>query len=384
MWIGKKIIERIEKEKTDTIDAAYIYDLQIFRDNCKKVKNAFSEFNILYSMKANPHHAILRESLKMNLGIDAASRNEVKLAADNGFTKDQIYFSAPGKTEYDLLSSIDKCTIIADSLNEVKRLVDIAYKMNQRINIGIRLNISNTSIIGNAFEIMSGIPTKFGIELNEVVELKEICANSLVDIIGMHIYFGSQILEENIIKNNFLTIIKCTYQLRHYFPIRFVNFGGGFGVPQNEHEKALDLRKIADKELLKEINKLLCHGIKCNLELGRYLISDAGIYVSKVEDIKLVGNIKYIVLSSGMNGFFRPIFTKEYHKMEKCLSKTSIKERVTIVGNLCTPIDEYYSEYLIERLEIGDWIYFRNAGAYGYSMSLLDFISHDRPLEIVI
>jgi len=85
-----------------------------------------------------------------------------------------------------------------------------------------------------------------------------------------------------------------------------------------------------------------------------------------------------------MNAFIRPIFTKEFHKLNNCSKSRGELEKVTIVGNLCTPIDQYYEDYMIENPKIGDWLWFENAGAYGYSMSMLNFISHEKPLEIVI
>ena len=93
---------------------------------------------------------------------------------------------------------------------------------------------------------------------------------------------------------------------------------------------------------------------------------------------------KYVILSSGFNGFFRPIFTKEFHRIEKCDSKTDEYESITLVGNLCTPMDQYYEDIMFPKLDIGDWIWFHNAGAYGYTMCLLEFISHVKPLEIVV
>lgn len=85
-----------------------------------------------------------------------------------------------------------------------------------------------------------------------------------------------------------------------------------------------------------------------------------------------------------MNAFIRPIFTKEFHKLNNCRKSHDKLEKVTIVGNLCTPIDQYYEDYIIDNPKIGDWLWFENAGAYGYSMSMLNFISHEKPLEIVV
>lgn len=384
MWYGEKIVKVFNNDEQMKADAAYIYDLGMFGENCINVKNVFAKYGLLYSMKANPHPDILLKALNMNLGIDAASRNEVELANNCGFSKEKIYYSAPGKSDTDLEICFDKCILIADSINEVKKIVELAENRRCHVGIGIRLNIPNTLIVDKAFEIMSGIPTKFGISLGQIYELKNICKGSFVHIVGIHIYFGSQIMEEDIIKENFLNIINCAIKIKEIFKLKFINFGGGFGIPYNEYEQPLDLNTIMDLEVSTAIDRLITDGIECNLELGRYLIANAGVFVTKVIDIKINGGVKFIILSAGMNSFFRPVFTKEFHKLHKCLSTTKEIERVTIVGNLCTPIDQYYKDYEIEKLQVGDLVWFENAGAYGYSMSMLNFISHNQPLELVI
>lgn len=377
----EKVLYALKRE--DYPDSAYVYDLKIVERNCSNVQKTFEKFNVLYSMKANPNISILQTIKRMGIGIDAASKEEVDIAYKCGFIAQQIFYSSPGKSEKDITESIDRCIIIADSIGEVERICEIAKERKTELDIGIRINVENADIKNNAFEIMSGIPTKFGIRLEQLIKAIEICSTCMVNIVGIHVYFGSQILSENVIKQNIYQILECARKTLKMLDLEFVNIGGGFGIPY-KNEEPLDLMKIIDNKISEGVYELLKKGVICNLELGRYLVANAGVFVSRVNDIKDDGNTKYIVLSAGMNGFFRPIFTSEFHMLRKLGLVGGEREKVTVVGNLCTPLDQYYKDYLMERLEVGDMVIFENAGAYGYSMSMLKFCSHSEPREIII
>lgn len=377
----EKVLYALKRE--DYPDSAYVYDLKIVERNCSNVQKTFEKFNVLYSMKANPNISILQTIKRMGIGIDAASKEEVDIAYKCGFIAQQIFYSSPGKSEKDITESIDRCIIIADSIGEVERICEIAKERKTELDIGIRINVENADIKNNAFEIMSGIPTKFGIRLEQLIKAIEICSTCMVNIVGIHVYFGSQILSENVIKQNIYQILECARKTLKMLDLEFVNIGGGFGIPY-KNEEPLDLMKIIDNKISEGVYELLKKGVICNLELGRYLVANAGVFVSRVNDIKDDGNTKYIVLSAGMNGFFRPIFTSEFYMLRKLGLVGGEREKVTVVGNLCTPLDQYYKDYLMERLEVGDMVIFENAGAYGYSMSMLKFCSHSEPREIII
>lgn len=385
MWSGTKILSTIQKHGIHVGSSFYAYDMDLILHKVKKIQNIFTDWNLLYSMKANPNTEILHNIIKNDVGIDAASSNEVFIARKFDCSPTKIYYSAPGKSMNDLLQCIDQCIIIADSINEVIRLNNIAKDRKTQLKIGIRVNIPNEDIVGNAFEVMTGISSKFGISPDDFSTLKKMCNSGYVKIIGLHVYFGSQILDKKIITKNLIKIARFALEFNHIFCLEFVNFGGGFGVPQKDTESPLDIESIANNiELKHKISEIFQEGIRCNLELGRYIVAESGIFCASVEDIKESFGKKYVILSSGINGFFRPVFTKEYHKVRKCENTGEEKEKVTIVGNLCTPIDQYYEDYLMEKLAIGDWIWFENAGAYGLSMSMLDFISKEKPIEIIV
>lgn len=368
----------------------YLYDKNDILNQISQVKTYFSDWNILYSMKANPFVDIVKLMKDNSIWIDAASGGEVQAAKGMNFEASEIYYSAPGKSDTDIEKAMDRCTIIADSINEVFRINEIAQNKSRVIEIGIRLNIANQLISNNAFEVMSGVESKFGVSMENLLsQLTEIQALDSVRIIGIHIYFGSQVLEEKVVANNFALIARAACQVGKYLDLQFVNFGGGFGVPYLQKEKQLNLSKI--KTMLdetEELHRLKEKGVLCNLELGRYLVANCGSYITKVMDVKTSGSKKYAIVYGGMNSFFRPVFTREYHHAYKYYNENEMpedeKDKITLVGSLCTPIDQYYEDVVMEKLQAGDIIIFENAGAYGYSMSMLDFISYQKPTQILI
>lgn len=361
----------------------YVYDLDIVKNRVEQIKKFFPSFYLLYSVKANPHPKIISLLNKMDVGFDVASCNEIQLLTDNKVNSNKIYYSSPGKKENELEFAIKKSHIIADSINEIIRINTIAKSRGHIEHIGVRLNVSNKQIIKSKHEIMSGISSKFGVSIDE---LKSINKNDFpyIDIVGIHIYFGSQILNENIITNNFNIISNTVLDLKKVFNIKYINYGGGFGVPYKKTEKCLDLDSLSRQiNSDKSIKELLSLSVQLNIELGRYIVAECGLFITTVLDIKSSFKKKYIIIDGGMNSFYRPIMTGDYHEIIQS-NKTGKREKVTIVGRLCTPIDKYYEDIMIYSPQIGDKIIFKNAGAYGYTMSIIDFISHQKPYEIII
>ena len=363
----------------------YIYDGDSIAQRIARVQKAFPKFSLLYSVKANPYDKILNIMREAGVGIDAASGNEVLLAKGLGFRSEDIYYSSPGKTRRDILSAMEAGTLIADSIHELDMLNAIAEEQNRALSVGMRLNLPNPHILKSKKEIMGGHASKFGIDPQTYDKNRyHFHEYKHLRIQGIHVYFGSQILEEEILFNNFNTIATYALEMAKDLPLTFVNFGGGFGIPYAEEERDLALESVAERiHSLPAIQELLSRGVRCNLELGRYFVGDCGLFVAEVVDKKESFGETYVILNAGMNSFFRPMFTHDYHAIRQMTVRNEM-EQITVVGNLCTPIDEYYKGITLPAVEIGDILAFENAGAYGYSMSLLDFISHDRPSQIML
>lgn len=336
-------------------------------------------------MKCNPYEGILKRMCDNGVGVDAASANETLLAIRHGVNSNNIYYSSPGKTEKDLKQTVDKSNIIADSVAEIEKLNIIAKNQKRRFSIGVRLNVSNAKIRNSKFEVMSGKASQFGIDMPTFMSFLDCNECNAVDIIGIHIYFGSQLMDERVIASNFDIIAQTCLNLRKRLDIRYVNIGGGFGIPYEDNETELNLSLIQSlTEKSEALQSIRNAGIKCNIELGRYLTAQAGIFVTRVIDIKTSFGEKFCVVQGGMNTFIRPVLTGQTHKIVSLgVSNESKLERINVTGSLCTPLDVFAKNVYLPRLCIGDFIMFKNAGAYGYSMSMLNFISHNLPLQII-
>jgi len=375
----KELFELVNKTPTPF----YFYDLKIIKERVNEIKKFFPNFNLLYSVKANPHPTIIKLLRDLEVGFDVASINELRLAALDSVNIDKIYYSSPGKKIEDLEYAVGKCHIIADSINELSYINSIANSLGHVQKVGIRLNISNKVILQSKHEIMSGTSSKFGVSIEELECIDKLSLSN-IEIVGIHIYFGSQILDANIIYNNFHLIADTALYLSNIFNIEYVDFGVGFGIPYEKDDIRIDLNTLAEYINMDcSIQKLIYSSINLNIELGRYIVAECGYFVSSVLDVKTSLNRKFIIIDGGMNNFYRPIMTGDYHDIIQ-INKKGKKELVTLVGRLCTPIDKYYEDILIHCPTIGDKIVFKNAGAYGYTMSILDFISYDKPYEIII
>ena len=361
----------------------YINDLEVVKKRILQVKNSFPEFSLLYSVKANPHNRVLKQMNKCSIGIDAGSAIEVISSINAGISSKNIFYSSPGKTINDISLTYDKCTIIADSISELALLESYASNHKKILSIGVRLNIPNEIIQHSQHEIMGGQASQFGIPIEEFISIDKNKYKNL-SIIGIHVYFGSQILDENVVVNNFSLIANTARNVSGNFNLRFVNFGGGFGIPYEKDETELNLDYISKKIFqISDIKWLMENSVKCNLELGRYLVADSALYVTKVVDVKHSYGKVFVIIDGGMNAFFRPIMTGDYHDVF-LIPKRSEVRTVSIVGNTCTPLDIYYDQIEIPLPSNGDLIGFKNAGAYGFSMSLLEFLSHKKPKQIFI
>ena len=391
--MNKELIFRLSKKYS----SFYLYDETRILQNIATLRHAFPNVNILYSMKSNPNQKLLRIIFNTQVGADAASINEVNQAAQIGLPKEKIFYSAPGKSVIDITEGIKKATLIADSISEIKKINSIGKKENKVINIGVRIN-PNFS-----FDSQLGTPSKFGIDEDQLFHfLKQHIANN-IKIVGIHIHLRSQVLNtQNLISyyhNIFSLSDKIQKKLRHQ--LSFINMGSGIGVPYSITDKSVDLNTIGNY-----LNRFEQTATKLIIESGRYITSNAGIYVTKILDRKISHGKIYLILSNTLNGFLRPsiamlikkynhnphlktsepLFTEtEAFQFIPIAHQTSDKvEKVTLVGNLCTTTDIIAEDIMMPYLKEGDLIAIPNAGAYGASLSPAQFSSLNSPKEFII
>lgn len=399
--IGK--IEEVSKVH----DSFYVYDETKIVTQINALKEAFPSAIFLYSVKCNPNKHVLKAIFSQGFGADAASVNEVLMAVEAGLKKDEIYFSAPGKTQADIEKTIDRAVIIADSLSEIGRIEAVATKKGISVNIGVRINPNFQFRRDDA-----GCPSKFGIDEEQVVSYLHNHHSLNVRVTGIHVHVRSQELDASVLKRYHKNIMAMADKIQEDcgIELEYINMGSGIGVPYSDQDLPLDLKELgAAAESEMRAFKEKHPNVKFMIESGRYVVCQSGTYVTKVLDRKTSHGKTYLIVKNTLNGFVRPslerlvahytegrpafssepLFT-QLNAFRISASKGGIRgeddveENVTIVGNLCTATDVIAEGIRLPKLECGDVIMISNAGAYGAVLSPMQFSSQDKPVEVFL
>lgn len=370
----------------------YLYDLEIVQENIQALQSTFPQVGILYSMKTNPHEAILRQVFSNGLGADAASLGEVELAVAQGLKPDQIQYSAPGKSMADIATALPLATLIADSAGEVERIAKIALMQGIVANIGLRINPDFT------MDGLGGAPSKFGIDQETVLEnIAYWNALPQLNIVGIHVHLRSQELCGLTLCSYYekmFDLVK-TIETATQKPLDFVNLGSGIGVAYGENDAPMDLALL--KETMDRLLEKKSPHLRVYIESGRFIAANCGTYVSKVLDIKESYGTKYVILANTLNGFIRPAMAQmmaglqtagePFFTHEQAFPMTTTTqgdaEIVTVVGNLCTGTDLVGDEVSLPHLEVGDGVIFHNAGAYAAVITPMQFSSQTPPAILI-
>ncbi len=377
----------------------YVYDTSVMTGKIETLRARMPEgVAVYYAMKANPHIAFLEAARRAGVeGIEIASIGEGKKAIEAGFAPGQIIFTGPGKSpeELEWSVSVGIRTIHIESLTEAYRLDAIAKAAGRVQDILVRVN-PNFHVHG-AQANFSGDSSKLGMDEHKFREaLPEILALEGLNFLGLHVYSASGVLNVDDLIQNCELVFKLASEVENQYqgvtcPI--IDFGGGFGIDYLEQGRDFSPEPYAEK-LSALIARFEFQGRRFVLELGRYLTADSGWYATEILDIKDSLGKKQVICAGGSHHFRRPaalginhpvsIVAMERPKVFAAQDNVD-KENIFIGGPLCNTADRLSARDLfIEHAEIGDMAVFELAGAYGYSMSHLEFLSHAHPPEIVI
>lgn len=393
----KEIIKKIAKEN----DSFYLYDEKKILKNIKTLKENFPKIHFLYSLKTNPNPNVLDTIYHEEIGADAASLGEVILSRKHGLKKKDIQYSAPGKSKNDIKNAYSKSTIIADSFHEIDMIEEVSKKEGKKIKIGVRLN-PNFS-----YTTDTGSSGKFGIDeevfLEKIDELKK---KENIKIIGIHVHLKSQELITENLESHYEKMFNLAEKINEKLDgkLEFVNMGSGIGIPYELADKDVNIQELGKKttELIESKESL--KKVDFYIETGRFLVGKAGTYVTKVRDKKVSRGKTFIILNNTLNGFYRPsinrlvevytkdenptpqepLFTSRNSTQISPLDERNEKEKVTIMGNLCTGTDIIANNIDFPKLEIGDIITMTNAGSYSYVLSPMQFASMEKPKEFLV
>jgi diaminopimelate decarboxylase len=376
----------------------YLYHGEMIVERVRRVKEALGT-EVSYSLKANPSvgvcQLIAREG---GAGGEVASSGELVVARAAGFEPEDIVFAGPGKTD-DELRMVVREGIFADnveSLNEIDRLARIAREEGRKkIGVGLRINPA-AQLMGSGMR-MGGTVGQFGIDQAELEEaVRKTMSHPELILRGIHVYTATQVFEVEPLLEHCRNILEVALEAADYAgqPLQMIDFGGGFGVPYFEKMVEFDLRSFGEgfRELLDAYRSdPRLGGCRFLFELGRYLVADAGVYVTRVVDVKQMRGKTFAVTDGGMNhhltatGNMGQVFRKSYPLLN--LTRTSgvpEEEGVAVAGPCCTPLDMFGSNIPLAEPEVGDLIGVFYSGAYGFSASNLGFLSHPAPAEILL
>lgn len=370
----------------------YAYDRQALRHKMQRLRNALpAAVKLHYAVKANPYGPVVQQMASLVDGMDVASRRELLLALQSGMTASQISFAGPGKTDTELAAAIAAgCVVHLESANEMRRLQRLCLETNTTAQVALRIN-PEFELKGAGMK-MAGGAKAFGIDQSQVFALLAEVQQGLLQLVGFHLYCGSQNLHADAILQSQRQSLQLLTQLRPMCPdLRFFNLGGGFGVPYFPADKPLDLDAVGAgmTALLHEFAPSIA-GLELVLELGRYLVADAGVYLSRVIDIKTSHGSTFVVTNGGLHhhlansGNFGQVVRRNYPVVLANKLDQPVAGPLQVVGPLCTPLDVLADKVLLPTPDIGDWFAVLQSGAYGASASPQGFLSHGAVAEILL
>lgn len=365
---NEKLIKKFQSLKTPF----YFYDIELLRKTLKEVsrESAKRNYTVHYAIKANSNRKILKIIKEFGLGTDCVSGNEILRSVECGFNGDDIVFAGVGKSDEEIIIGL-KHNIFSfnvESIQELGVIDSIAKSKGVNANIALRIN-PNLDAKTHSY-ITTGIEeNKFGInqrDLPLIIDKLPLYKN--IKLTGLHFHIGSQVTDLNVFKNLCTRINEVQHWFNdHNIEFEHINTGGGLGVNyENPDESSVpdfnSFFSVFEKFLeLKSTQHL-------HFELGRTLVAQSGLLVSRVLYVKEGVNTNFVILDAGMTELIRPALYQSYHKIEN-LSSNGIKKRYDVVGPICETSDTFGKSVLLPETKRGDLIAIRSVGAYGEVMS---------------
>jgi diaminopimelate decarboxylase len=372
----------------------YAYSRDLLKVRVAAVRSALpSNIKLHYAMKANPMPAVVQYLAGLVDGIDVASAGELKVALDAGADPTEVSFAGPGKRDPELRQSVAAGVLVnVESMRELPVLAAMSQDLGLPARVAVRVN-PDFELKGSGMK-MGGGPKQFGLDVERVQEALEFMAREGLAFEGFHLFAGSQNLRAESICDAQQKSYELAQRLAEHArtPVRFLNLGGGFGIPYFPGEQRLDLGPIgANLQALVERAGRDMPDARIVIELGRYLVGEAGVYVTRVIDRKVSRGQVFLVCDGGLNhqlaasGNFGQVVRKNYPAaIGTKLGLDWEQEISSIVGPLCTPLDLLADRLNLPVAEVGDLAVVFQSGAYGASASPQAFLGHPPVVEVLV
>ena len=372
----------------------FVYDMGIVERQVRDLRDAMpAQLSIHYAVKANPYPALLERMARLVDGFDVASGGELARALEAGMDAAHVSFAGPGKRDDELAAAIDAgVTLNLESEGEARRALAIAEKRGRTPRLAVRVN-PDFDLKGSGMR-MGGGAKPFGVDADRAAVLARTLIDAGADWRGWHIFAGSQALAPEALIETQAATVGLAARLSDAVGVAppLVNLGGGFGIPYFPGDQRLDIAPIGDalSQTLQARADILADS-EFAMELGRWLVGEAGVYLTRVVDVKQSQGETFVVVDGGLHhqlaasGNFGTVVRRNYPMaVANRYGASPAEEAVTVVGCLCTPIDKLGDKVALPPMVEGDLIAIFAAGAYGASASPSAFLGHPPALELLL
>lgn len=357
----------------------YVYDAETIQTRYKELSHAFRDtrHRVMYACKANSNLNILSWLRSLGAGLDTVSIQEVQLGLKAGFRPDQILFTPNCVAFQEIEAGIEAGVHI--NIDNISILEQFGHAYGNQYPVCLRINPH--LIGGGHHQIQTGhIDSKFGISIHQFRHVLRVVKANNIRVDGVHMHTGSDILDTNVFLNALEVLLETA---REFEDLQYIDFGSGFKVAYKEDDVVTDIDELG-QQVSERFNQF-CEEYGRDLELwfepGKYLVSEAGYFLSRVNVIKqTVANV-FAGLDSGLNHLIRPMFYDSYHHIVNATHPHGKNRVYTVVGYICET-DTFGVDRKLTEVREGDILAFHNAGAYGFSMAS-NFNARFRPAEVM-
>ena len=371
----------------------FVYSGEIVAARIARLRAALpSRLSIHYAVKANPYLPLL-ESMRDSVdGFDVASGGELAIVRAAGIAPESVSFAGPGKRDVEIEAAIAAgVTLNVESLGETRRALALGERLGARPRLAVRVN-PDFDLRGSGMK-MGGGAKPFGVDAGQAPEVIDVILASGAEWRGLHIFAGSQALDAAAVIETQRLTLELAAQLAERVgqPLPACNLGGGFGVPYFPGDLELDVEAVGNalRNAFGNLPELIKNTQFC-VELGRWLVGPAGVYLTRVVDRKLSHGEVVLVTDGGLHhqlaasGNFGTVVRRNYPVVIATRFDAPVAEVASVVGCLCTPLDRLADKAGFPRADVGDLVAVFQAGAYGASASPAQFLGHGPALEMLV
>jgi diaminopimelate decarboxylase len=358
----------------------YVYHAEKINEQYQRLLNSFdgTGARFFYAAKALTNINVLRYIREIGCNVDCSSINEAKLALKAGFAPTNILYTSNNIAFEEIEEA--KSLGLHINIDSLSNLEKFGKKYGHSYPLGVRLRPN--ILAGGNMKISTGhADSKFGVPIEQILDLLRVMKDTNLFIRALHIHTGSEIKDVEVFARGIEVLLEAS---QHFPELEVLDLGGGFKVPYMEGEEGTDIEALGKKvkEEFEGYSKSRGRVLQPWFEPGKYMVSEAGYFITSVNVIKPAGQATFAGVNSGLNHFIRPMFYDAYHEIENISNPSGRQGHYNVVGNICET-DTFAENRLLPEVREGDHLVFRNAGAYCFEMSSY-YNSRFRPAEVLV